>query len=108
MITFGNSIFKLFSDLRFGLELARHELSHTVDHFKRNVQRVNRVGPIEQVQSVLLLNSAQDKLFFVSVTEEKLFAQKRKEYLAAFVHVVKDATDETTRCHSVVYLQDLS
>jgi hypothetical protein len=55
-----------------------------------------------------LLNSAQDKLFLVSVTEEKLFAQKRKEYLAAFVHIVKDATDETTRCHSVVYLQDLS
>lgn len=108
MVAFGYSVLELFRNLWLDFKLATNELSHIIDDFKGYIERVNCIRSIKKIQSALLLDPTQNKLFFICVTIKELLPQEGKIHLAGLVHVIKHRSDETAGCDSVIYLKDFN
>ena len=59
--------------------------------------RVERVGAVEEVNSVLLGDCSQDELLLVGVGEEKVVSKEGKVDLSRFGRVVENSIDKNSR-----------
>lgn len=97
MIILGHSVSKFLGNVRLSLQNSLHKTPNLFKQLKGNVVRIDGVSFIAKIQSFLLLESSQDELLLLSITEEEIFAQEGEMQLASFVNVVENFVNESAR-----------
>lgn len=105
MVVLGNPIFELSWNIGLILKLLVNEETELLEQVEGNEVRVYRIGLIEEVQTLLLLQCAQNELLLLGVAVEEGFTQEGQVNLAGRCYEVEDTAHEHPRSHLLVQHQ---